>query len=123
MKKQLLILGLVILGLSSCEKEQYSVEKFKSGVFEIPATDRYSKTEIIRNDSLQIEYYEDRVDSLKIVWLSNFKYDLIPVQIENAPEEEIIHVRIKKIRANEYDFEAKIGISNFTSKATLIKIK
>lgn len=111
------------MGLSSCEKEQYSVEKFKSGVFEIPATDRYSKTEIIRNDSLQIEYYQDRVDSLRIVWLSNFKYDLIPVNAKNAAEEDIIHVRIKKIRANEYDFEAKIGISNFTSKATLIKIK
>ena len=33
-------------------------DRFKKGVFEIPAGDGYGKTTIIRRDSLQIEEYE-----------------------------------------------------------------
>lgn len=123
MKKIVSILFTLSLIFVACKKPQkLDVESFKYGTFEIPATDEYSKTIIIRKDSLQIEIYEGKVDTLLIEWKDNFNYTLNMLNMMNGMEEDPIHVQITRVKADSYDFNAVIGHSNFKQDGTVYKI-
>lgn len=108
----------------ACEKTAVKNKAFdfKKGVFEIPEGAGYSKTRILRKDSLQIEFYENRIDTLTIQWQGNFNYTLLmrhpKAELDKAP----IRVKITRIKDNRYDFTAQIGHSNFEQKGTVYKI-
>ena len=60
----LFLFGLSFL-LSCSSNKDNDASRFKTGVFEIPAGKGYSKTTIVRKDSIQIEAYD------KIISISN----------------------------------------------------
>jgi len=114
---------LVIIGsFYACTSESMNADRFKTGTFEIPAGKGYSKTIITRTDSLQIEQYEQKIDTLIIEWKNHFNYTLKMVSPKNAIDKELIHVKITSVKENSYEFESVIGRSNFVSKGELIKI-
>lgn len=121
MKKIVFFIGAFII-LISCKNENLNSERFKTGTFEIPAGKGYEKTIVIRKDSLQIEKYQDRIDTLSISWKNNFNYTLQMVHPKTAIDVDPIRVKITNIEKNSYDFEAVIGHSNFIQKGTIIKI-
>jgi len=112
----------IIVFFFACNSEQLSADRFKTGRFEIPEGKGYAKTIITRTDSLQIEQYEQKIDTLIIVWKNNFNYTLKMVSPKNAIDKELIHVKITSVKENSYEFESVIGRSNFVSKGELIKI-
>ena len=120
MKNTVLLFVLFILILS-CNNDALSLDRFRTGNFEIPAGKGYEKTIIIRQDSLQIEKYESRIDSLSIVWKDNFNYTLKMLHPKSAIDEEPIHVKITSLKKNSYEFEAVIGHSNYIQKGTIFK--
>ncbi len=120
MNKFALIIVLFTLILS-CKREELNLDRFKTGTFEIPAGKGYEKTIIIRQDSLQIEKYESRIDSLSIFWKNNFNYTLKMLHPKTAIDEDPIHVKITSLKKDSYDFEAVIGHSNYIQKGTIIK--
>jgi len=120
MKKLALILVLLIT-LFSCKNDELNPDRFKMGTFEIPEGKGYKKTIIIRQDSLQIEKYEDRIDSLSIFWKNNFNYTLKMLHPKTAIDEEPIHVKITSLKKDSYIFEAVIGHSNYVQKGTIFK--
>ncbi len=121
MKK--ILFPILIVGLSSCMGENLDADRFKLGTFEIPAGKGYEKTIIIRQDSIQIEKYENRIDTLSIKWKNNFSYTLKMLHPKTAIDEDPIHIKITNLKDDSYDFEAVIGHSNFVQKGTLIKVK
>jgi hypothetical protein len=124
MKKIILltVFGVLLLTTYSCKKNNNSnAFEFRTGTFEIPAGDKYTKTVIIRKDSLQIEHYQNRIDTLIIDWKNNFKYTLKMLSPKSELDKKPIHVKITNIKENGYDFIAKIGYSKFEQKGTLIK--
>ncbi len=120
MKRIVLIITLITLVLS-CKNEPLSPDRFKIGTFEIPEGKGYKKTVIIRRDSIQIEKYEDRIDTLTITWKNNFNYTLKMINPKTAIDEEPIYIKITNIEKDSYEFEAVIGHSNFVQKAKLLK--
>ncbi len=131
---------LILLLFSSCEKENIgSADRFKLGVFEIPAGKGYSKTIVTRIDSLQIEEYTKyaeistdsgvfqretkKIDTLYIKWKNNFFYTLTMKSPKNELDKDPIFVQITKITDTTYNFTAKIGFSEFKQKGTVYKIK
>lgn len=120
------IVGLILccfLFLASClNDEKLDVLNFKTGTFEIPSGKGFDKTIFIRKDSLQIETYSNRVDSLSIVWKDNFNYKLQMLNPKSALDKEPIRVKITGIKSNSYTFEAVIGHSNYKQKGTVVKI-
>lgn len=120
MYKFISLITLVFL-LISCNNEPLDPDRFKTGTFEIPEGKGYKKTIIIRKDSIQIEKYEDRIDSLSIYWKNNFNYTLKMLHPKLAIDEEPIHVKITSISKNSYKFEAVIGLSNYVQKGEIIK--
>jgi len=121
MKKTLLIISIFALFIS-CKNEPLNADRFKTGTFEIPEGKGYGKTIVIRKDSIQIEKYEDRIDTLSILWKNNFNYTLKMLHPKTAIDEDPIHVKITNIDKNSYEFEAVIGHSNFVQKGEIFKI-
>ena len=122
MKKIVLIIAVFTLMLS-CKNEPLNADRFKTGTFEIPEGKGYKKTIIIRQDSIQIEKYEDRIDTLSIAWKNNFHYTLKMLHPKSAIDEDPIHVKITHLEKDSYEFEAVIGHSNFVQKGEIFKIK
>ncbi|TMM31414.1 hypothetical protein FDT66_05470 [Polaribacter aestuariivivens] len=144
-KKNILSIKLFILcGFSfvlfSCKSEiKDDSDKFKTGVFEIPAGDSYGKTTITRIDSLQIEEYEKivnistdsttiekkvkHIDTLYITWKNNFFYTLKMKSPKKEIDKDPIFVQITKIKDSSYEFTAKIGFSKFKQDGVVYKVK
>lgn len=123
MLKKITIIIFTFCLLISCKDEKKTNPfEFRSGTFEIPAGDKYTKTTIIRKDNLQIEHYENRIDTLLIEWENSFKYQLKMLHPKSELDKKPINVKITNIKENGYDFIAKIGYSKFEQKGTLIKI-
>jgi len=121
MKKIALIISIITL-IISCKNDPLNPDRFKTGTFEIPEGKGYKKTIIVRQDSLQIEKYEDKTDTLSIVWKNNFEYTLKMTHPKTAIDEDPIHVKITNLKKDSYEFEAVIGHSNFVQKGEIIKI-
>ena len=131
---------IIVLFLSSCNsKKAKDAERFKLGVFEIPAGKGYSKTIVTRVDSLQIEEYikyteistdsgvfkkESKIiDTLYIKWKNNFFYTLKMKSPQTELDNDPIFVQINTLSDSSYDFTAKIVFSEFKQKGTVYKIK
>lgn len=122
--KNIIYLLFGILILTSCKSEfEDNSDKFKEGVFEIPAGDNFVKETIIRKDSIQISKYGDNIDTLSIKWKNNFFYTLKYINPKNSLQEDPMYIQINKIKENSYDFTVKIGFSKFTKKGTIYKVK
>ncbi|WP_430927415.1 hypothetical protein [Polaribacter marinivivus] len=122
--RKLFIFLFGILTLISCKSEfEDNSDKFKTGVFKIPAGDDFVKETIIRKDSIQISKYGDNIDTLSIKWKNNFFYTLRYINPKNSLQKDPMFVQINKIKKDSYDFTVKIGFSKFTKKGTIYKIK
>ena len=131
---------LTLLGIASCKPAKPgNPERFKEGVFEIPAGEGYSKTIVTRKDSLQIEEYykiterttenglseqrEKKVDTLYITWKNNFFYTLSMKSPKTDLDKDKIFVQITAVKDSSYNFTAKIGYSDFEQRGEVFKVK
>ena len=118
--KHLFFLLVVMFCVGACnERPKGREDRFKRGVFEIPAGDNFVKETIIRTDSLQISQYGNQVDTLSITWKNNFFYTLRYLNPKNELQKDPMYVQINKVRDSSYDFTVKIGFSKFKQKGTL----
>ena len=138
--KVILSLFSFLFVLLSCNTEiKDNSNRFKEGVFEIPAGEGYSKTIITRKDSIQIEEYEKivsisndstsgvkrikHIDTLYIKWKNNFFYSLKMKSPKKQLDKDAIYVQITKVTDSSYSFKAKIGFSKFATDGTIYKVK
>jgi hypothetical protein len=138
--RNLLAILTIIITLTSCQSEiKDNSNRFKEGIFEIPAGEGYSKTIITRKDSLQIETYEKivsisndstsgvkrskHIDTLYIKWKNNFFYSLKMKSPKKQLDKDPIYVQITKVTDSSYSFKAKIGFSKFATDGTIYKVK
>lgn len=132
--RNLLAILTIIVTVVSCQSEiKDNSDRFKKGVFEIPAGEGYNKTVITRKDSLQIEEYEKainnsdvkrkHIDTLYIKWKNNFFYSLKMKSPKKELDKDPIYVQITKVTDSSYQFKAKIGFSKFATDGTIYKIK
>jgi len=131
---------IIIIALTSCTTQIIdNSDRFKKGVFEIPAGEGYGTTKITRIDSLQIEEYEkvisisndsstsekriSHIDTLYIKWKNNFFYTLNMKSPKKELDKKPIYVQIVKVTDSSYSFSAKIGFSKFKTDGTIYKVE
>jgi hypothetical protein len=108
----------------SCKSEiKDNSDRFKVGVFEIPAGKSFDKETIIRKDSIQISKHGKHVDTLSIKWKNNFFYTLKYINPKTELQKDPMYIQINKIYEDYYDFTVKIGFSKFKQKGTIYKVK
>lgn len=119
-----IIIILLLGSLFSCQnKPQTSIKSFRNGYFKTVLEDKDITSFAKRNDSLQIETYENKKDTFKIEWIDDFEYILLKKNPKSLLDSTPFYVKITSIKGNSYGFTAHYKGSNFKQKGTAFKLE
>lgn len=98
---------LLVLLLTSCYNQERNCKDFKTGKF-ASATEiegkKYTST-FERNDSIQIETYEGKIDTFKVRWTNDCEYIIQNIHPKNREEKKPVQMKILTTSSNSYTFE------------------
>ena len=117
-------LVLVLLFFTSCYNTERNCQKFKTGTFEFETIiDGQSvKTRFTRTDSIEVDYFNNTIDSASIRWLNDCEYIVKKLHPKNMVEEKSVHIKILSTKANSYNFEYSIVGQATKQQGTTYKI-
>lgn len=123
MSKKIVLL-LLTLSLVSCYEQERNCDDFKTGKFTSETTIEGKKftTEFERNDSIQIETYEGKIDTFKIRWINNCEYIMQNARPKSRAEKKAIAVRILSTKGKSYSFEYSFVGDAKKQKGSVTKI-
>ena len=102
-----IFLGLLFLLITSCYQQERNCTDFKTGKFtsetEIEGK-KYTST-FERNNSIQIETYEGKIDTFKVRWTNDCEYVIQNIHPKNRAEKKPIQMKILTTNSNSYTFE------------------
>lgn len=121
--KKLILLPLLFLFVS-CYKTEHNCKDFKTGKFRFEHNvDGVKKVTLFeRNDSIEIETFEGKVDTASIRWVNDCEYILKKLHPKNMAEEKSINMKILTTSGNSYTFEFGIVGADTKQKGTVTKI-
>jgi hypothetical protein len=119
-----IIFLLPLLSLLSCYDAERNCKDFKTGKFKFEfEIDGVKKTTLFeRNDSIEIENFEGKIDTATIRWVNDCEYVLEKKHPKNRVEENAIGMRILTTTKDSYTFEFGIVGSDAKQKGTVVKI-
>ena len=98
---------LLLTLLTSCYNLERNCNDFKTGKFtsetEIEGK-KYTST-FERNDSIQIESYEGKIDTFKVRWTNDCEYIIQNTNPKNREEKKPVQMKILTTKADSYTFE------------------
>lgn len=114
--------SLLILA-TSCYQVERNCSDFKTGTFTFEAVSgtEIFTTRIVRNDSIEIEYFKESVDTAEIRWINDCEYILRKLNPKNMAEEKAIHIKILTTKGNSYTFEFNEVGKPDKSRASAVK--
>jgi len=112
-----------IVMLISCKGNTTDINQFKTGTFKTYLEASEATSMAIRNDSIQIETYNNVKDTFAIEWKSNFEYILTKINPKSELDSTPFYIKITGFKGNSYTFKAYYKGSNFKQKGTVIKLK
>lgn len=113
----------ILITITSCNKTTNDITKFKTGTFKTFLDNSDKTSTAIRNDSIQIETYNNVKDTFAIEWKSNFEYILLKVNPKSALDSTPFYVKITGFKENSYTFTAHYKGSNFKQLGNAVKLK
>ncbi|MCL6460360.1 hypothetical protein SAMN05444372_104105 [Flavobacterium micromati] len=121
--KKLIFLPAFLL-LFSCYDKERSCKDFKTGKFKFEhEVEGVVKTTVFeRNDSIEIETFEGKIDTASIRWISDCEYVLLKLHPKNMAEEKAIGMKILTTTKNSYTFEFGMVGSDAKQRGTVTKI-
>lgn len=122
--KNILLLPLFLF-VVSCYNAEHNCKDFKTGKFRFEyEVDGVKKTTIFeRNDSIEIENFEGKIDTASIRWVNDCEYVLKKLHPKNKAEEKSIDMKILSTSGNTYIFEFGIVGTAQKQKGTVTKIE
>ncbi|MBW2960699.1 DNA topoisomerase IV [Mesonia aestuariivivens] len=117
-----LFTSLLLLG---CFAPERNCKDFKTGSFEFESylNGEMVKTTFVRTDSLEIDYFKDKVDSSSIRWINDCEYILTNLNPKNMAEEKPLHMKILTTKGDTYTFEFSVVGEDKKQKGTARKVK
>ena len=119
----LLIIIILTYFMSCIKSSKVNVDDFKRGSFKTVLDDRETVSLAYRNDSVQIESYNEVKDTFYITWLDQFEYVLLKKNPKTLLDSTPFHVKITSIKNDSYTFRAHYKGSNFKQKGTAFKLE
>lgn len=109
----------------SCYEPERKCADFRTGTFEFEAVvgTEVLKTTFVRNDSIEIDYFEGKQDTSSIRWINDCEYIVKKLHPKNKAEERAIHMKILTTTDNTYLFEYNIVGEKQKQKGTAVKTK
>lgn len=111
--------------LMSCYNEERNCEDFKVGKFEFEALSgtEVFQTTIVRNDSIEIDFYQGKSDTSAIRWINDCEYIIKKINPKNQSERKAIHIKILSTSKNEYRFEFREVGKSTSSQGTARRVQ
>ncbi|EAZ95992.1 hypothetical protein FBBAL38_01195 [Flavobacteria bacterium BAL38] len=124
-KVQHSICSLILLTLlTSCYNQERNCSDFKTGKFssetEIEGK-KYTST-FERNDSIQIETYEGKIDTFKVRWTNDCEYIMQNINPKNREEKKPVQMKILTTNSNSYSFEYSFVGDSKKQRGTVTKL-
>jgi len=113
----------VLLLLTSCYQVERNCSDYKTGTFKFNYTiDGVEKTgKFIRTETLNIDYYEGKIDSSSVRWINDCEFILKKLSPKRIAEKDAIHMKILSTTANSYTFEYKLAVKKPNKPAHIEK--
>ena len=110
--------------LASCYNQQRDCTNFKTGRFrlELEVNGEKKLTEFVRNDTIEIEMYEGRVDTNTVRWINDCEYIVKKKHPRNRAEQKAVSMKILTTDKNSYTFEFGLVGSDAKQKGTVTKL-
>ena len=115
---------LLVLLLTSCYNQERNCKDFKTGKFtsetEIEGK-KYTST-FERNDSIQIETYEGKIDTFKVRWTNDCEYIIQNIHPKNREEKKPVQMKILTTSSKSYTFEYSFVGDSKKQRGTVTKL-
>lgn len=101
------LLLLIVLPLSSCYEVKRDCKAFKTGHFhsKITLDNRVLESTFIRYDTLQVEFFNGKIDSSSVRWINDCEMIFKTINPKNRAEKKDIHIKILSTTETGYSFE------------------
>lgn len=99
----------------SCEIPERNCTDFKTGTFsfETLLDGQLVETTFMRNDTLEVDYFQGKIDSSSVRWINDCEYIVKKINPKRMSEEKAIHMKILTTEGDFYTFEySLVGESN-----------
>ncbi|TXI63790.1 MAG: DNA topoisomerase IV [Flavobacterium sp.] len=120
--KSIFILFSALL-LVSCYNQERNCKDFKTGKFtsetEIEGK-KYTST-FERNDSIQIETYEGKIDTFRVRWTNDCEYVIQNINPKNREEKKPVQMKILTTDSDSYTFEYSFVGDSKKQRGTVTK--
>ncbi len=122
MKRHPLLL-LLILFCSACYENKRDCQDFQEGTFiwEQESGGKLLRTEFTRTKNLQIERFENKVDTSRIEWINDCEWRVIPIDPETNAESRAYLFKILSTSEDSYSFEFTQSGRDQIYKGTAVK--
>jgi hypothetical protein len=104
---QKLLAAFLLLIIASCNTPERNCANFKTGTFEFETLvgTELKKTKFVRNDSIEIDYYDNKIDTFSIRWVNDCEYVMKKLRPKNQAEKEPVLFKVLTTNGDEYTFE------------------
>lgn len=123
MKYASLFLIALCLLTNACEVPDRNCQAFKTGTFtfETLLNGELLQTTFVRNDTLEIDYYQGKADSSSVRWINDCEYIVKKINPKSMSEEKAIHMKIISTDGAYYTFEYSLVGENKKQRGTAKK--
>ncbi len=106
MKRSILIFLLIMI-CTSCYSPDRDCSRFKTGTFEFQTylNGEMVTSTFIRNDSIEIDRFQERVDTSSVRWINDCEYIVKNKNPKNMAEQQPLHIKILTTKKDSYTFE------------------
>ncbi len=125
-QSDIVIYFLFLFTFFSCYKIEKNCNDFKTGTFEFSSivNGEIKKSRFIRSEALEIELYNNKIDSATVKWVNNCEFILTKINPTSNQDKRPVKIEILSTSAKEYFFEYSL-VSNpgkrFRGRATKVK--
>jgi hypothetical protein len=116
---------LLLFSLVSCYQIERNCKDYKTGKFysEVVINDVLYKSTFNRTEDLQIEMYNNKIDSSKLRWINDCEVIFKTTKPKNMAEKKDIHLKILVTTDSSYTFEYSYVGETKKQKGIAYKIK
>ena len=118
-----LILSVLVI---SCYHQERNCKDFHTGTFQFETylNGTLTKTTFVRNDSIEIDYFQGKSDTASIRWVNDCEYIVKKLHPKNMAEKKAIHMKILATDNDVYTFEyGLVGDKKNKQQGTAQKIE
>ena len=123
--KSFLYLILLIILFSGCYPVERNCAKFHKGtfIFEQIVGDQLLTSTFLRTDSLEIEYFDNKIDSASIRWINPCECVLTKLNPVSNQDKRPISIKILTTNDKEYVFEyTLVGDQKNKQRGKIVKL-